>query len=446
MVKRLKRVSAIWLAVIMAVTLVMPMAAAGEYTELELGIHRGTETLEVGGFYPAIWSSSMHVYGNDAQIEVNGTDVKENTVLGDTSLDGAIDYIENTGRTITGWTLWGGYYESGFVCEAELGEVDADPTIGDIMALTANKNYDVYVLEPIADPFAITHQPTTDEPYVLVNNTKTASYQWYGRDPEADPIPVAVTDSGQYFYAKYAGNYDSADGVWKNDHAGFTNTGNGVDISIGDLNDGDIITVTVVEGDADKISVYDYNGNIVFVSSGDKTVWTGICDDTDGIENPMIEALQGSNFAVTIEVTSDGYSELSGETESRISSLKEGYEYYCRVEWKYGGNIFASEISNSFIYEGDDEDGDRRNFWPWLLLLTRAVRYYDGEELLHTARVWKENPLEAVYEPEAREGYTFAGWYTDTEYTETFDFTEPLLASHRVYAKWVPSTEGNIEQ
>lgn len=368
-------------------------------------------------------------------------------MLGDTSLDGAIDYIENTGRTITGWTLWGGYYESGFVCEAELGEVDADPTIGDIMALTANKNYEVYVLEPIAEPYAITHQPTTNEPYVGVNSTKGVSYQWYERDPEADPTPVAVMDGGQYFATLYAGYYDSADGVWRNGNSTFANTGNGVDILIDDINYGDIITVTVVEGDADQIVVYDdYNDNTVFVPSGDKTVWTGICDDTDGTANPMIEAPQDSNFAVTIEVTPvDGYSILSGETGSKISSLKEGYEYYCQVVWWYRNSyIITSENSNSFIYEG--EDGDRRNFWPWLLLLTRAVRYYDGDELLHTARVWKENPLEAVYEPEAREGYTFGGWYVDETYTEKFDFTAELHASHRVYAKWVPVSEGTVEQ
>ena len=45
---------------------------------------------------------------------------------------------------------------------------------------------------------------------------------------------------------------------------------------------------------------------------------------------------------------------------------------------------------------------------------------------------------ECASEPEAptMEGYTFAGWYTDAELTEAYDFTTPVTADVTLYAAW----------
>lgn len=40
-----------------------------------------------------------------------------------------------------------------------------------------------------------------------------------------------------------------------------------------------------------------------------------------------------------------------------------------------------------------------------------------------------------------REGYTFVGWYTSTEYTTEFDFSTPIKEDMTVYAKWVEDEE-----
>lgn len=126
---------------------------------------------------------------------------------------------------------------------------------------------------------------------------------------------------------------------------------------------------------------------------------------------------------------------ITGENDATLSNPKSGEEYRCEVTWKDDNcNVLETKTSDSFIADKDDNDG--WEFWPWILPLTRAVRYYDGDDLVHTARVWKENPLEAVYEPQAEEGYTFDGWYTDKDFAEKYDFTEPLTLSTRVYAKW----------
>ncbi|EGO8281427.1 BspA family leucine-rich repeat surface protein [Enterococcus faecalis] len=49
-------------------------------------------------------------------------------------------------------------------------------------------------------------------------------------------------------------------------------------------------------------------------------------------------------------------------------------------------------------------------------------------------------------EPEAptKEGHNFMGWYTDSEYTEEFDFSKPATKSMTVYAKWAEEKEEPI--
>ncbi|MBE5831153.1 MAG: hypothetical protein E7306_05380 [Butyrivibrio sp.] len=41
--------------------------------------------------------------------------------------------------------------------------------------------------------------------------------------------------------------------------------------------------------------------------------------------------------------------------------------------------------------------------------------------------------------PAARQGYTFAGWYTDKSYTAVYDFARPMVEDVTVYAKWNPN-------
>ena len=42
-----------------------------------------------------------------------------------------------------------------------------------------------------------------------------------------------------------------------------------------------------------------------------------------------------------------------------------------------------------------------------------------------------------------RDGYTFAGWYTDKAYTKAYDFSSPVTADMTLYAKWVKKAADN---
>ena len=41
----------------------------------------------------------------------------------------------------------------------------------------------------------------------------------------------------------------------------------------------------------------------------------------------------------------------------------------------------------------------------------------------------------------SREGYTFAGWYTDETYSTEFDFDKPITEDAKAYAKWIKNSE-----
>lgn len=57
------------------------------------------------------------------------------------------------------------------------------------------------------------------------------------------------------------------------------------------------------------------------------------------------------------------------------------------------------------------------------------------------------NKLAKVQDP-TKDGYTFKGWYEDSDFTKEFDFNKKIITDTTIFAKWVkntPSEEKNIE-
>lgn len=59
---------------------------------------------------------------------------------------------------------------------------------------------------------------------------------------------------------------------------------------------------------------------------------------------------------------------------------------------------------------------------------------YDGAPDAETADVVKNQQAEAV--TPTRDGYTFVAWYTDPDFTQTFDFSTPITEDVSLYALW----------
>lgn len=70
------------------------------------------------------------------------------------------------------------------------------------------------------------------------------------------------------------------------------------------------------------------------------------------------------------------------------------------------------------------------------------VNLFDGDTLLQTIEVKKDDTLESVvgkFKTPTKAGFSFEGWYLDEAYTKDFDtFVESISESLSLYAKWKP--------
>ena len=89
------------------------------------------------------------------------------------------------------------------------------------------------------------------------------------------------------------------------------------------------------------------------------------------------------------------------------------------------GAVFASGI----LAHDDDEQA------------AYEVNFIDGEQVIKTITV-KENHLVTRINDPVKEGYIFAGWYTDQELTNEFTFDDTYITNNlTLYAKWVKTSE-----
>ncbi len=67
----------------------------------------------------------------------------------------------------------------------------------------------------------------------------------------------------------------------------------------------------------------------------------------------------------------------------------------------------------------------------------QTVTFYDGVKELNSIKVDKAtNITESTYTAPTKEGYEFAGWYTDIAYQTKFDFSELILKDTKLFAKY----------
>lgn len=115
------------------------------------------------------------------------------------------------GKFLDGWQLWN-YSSSGYIRlygEGPIAEYDTD---GEITASDMEEFYDAWgALAPVLTDYAITHQPTDDEPYVETNcDADIAAYRWF-EVGETDDVLVDGADeetfsgverNGKEYYAE----------------------------------------------------------------------------------------------------------------------------------------------------------------------------------------------------------------------------------------------------
>lgn len=111
-----------------------------------------------------------------------------------------------------------------------------------------------------------------------------------------------------------------------------------------------------------------------------------------------------------------------GDAEATLAYDASGHNEYCDspvISDRYGNLYYINDSGTLFRLS----DG-----------INVVLAYGDGST--SSSAVFKGNKLVKPADP-TREGYTFAGWYTDEACTEAYDFGAAVTADMTLYAKWV---------
>ncbi len=159
-------------------------------------------------------------------------------------------------------------------------------------------------------------------------------------------------------------------------------------------------------------------------------------------EDKTLYAKWIENYTVSYKEV-DGTTDVSGceSTEitggKKLSSLptptaKEGYDF--------DGWYLDKECTKAFdISTPINEDTTLYAHWTTPLTITKYLNNVDGEET-PTTQSAQYNRAPTIETP-TKEGYVFAGWYTDKDLTQPFDATAPLTTNVTLYAKYEVESE-----
>ena len=97
------------------------------------------------------------------------------------------------------------------------------------------------------------------------------------------------------------------------------------------------------------------------------------------------------------------------------------------------GYVFSGWYSDEACtkeYDFDSIVTDNVTIYPkWLKMHTVTIDGIDNKVIDGNTAV---KPL-----PSVKDGYVFKGWYSDSEYNNKFDFNEPIRGDIAIYSKWV---------
>lgn len=136
-----------------------------------------------------------------------------------------------------------------------------------------------------------------------------------------------------------------------------------------------------------------------------------------------------------------GQTVVDGETVSKPSApTRSGYIF--------GGWFTNADCSSAYDFSAP-VTGDLTLYAKWTpkpadpppAAKTHTVRFLDGGTELASHTVQEGSKAAPPDEPVKR-GYRFAGWHTDPEGTEAFDFETPVTGDLTLYAKWTALSGG----
>lgn len=237
------------------------------------------------------------------------------------------------------------------------GETEAtlkNPKIGSVYGCVVTYNGIEIYSDMLFYGYAITHQPTADEPYVELNDDTDATYQWYvakeGKVELTDEntIPFPSEDEGPV--------YDTENG-WSGIYTG----------SLEGMYDGyACFIVQLKKGDTIKIELFgDYYGYVEFTDMMTSGFYISEVDE-DG--NCEFTAKKDSFYSVTayrdvdgdevfVKAYIDGYefTEIDGATSAEYAPTEDGL-YACEVTFADDSTEMSKVFEKKTVPAGEDDN------------------------------------------------------------------------------------------
>lgn len=176
----------------------------------------------------------------------------------------------------------------------------------------------------ITNNYTITHQPSAEEPFVILNNPSEAKFQWYKNNHKEltlvmdDPVENEIAIS--YFWS---GSY--SDGIWSGDST------EPIDIEI-ELEKNQILTVTPNDGFSGTVE--EYGESYLTERSG---VYSYTAED-EKVFNLCIEDSKPFNAEIKI-ITFTSTSPVYGQTGNMLTVNADGDYYFCKISGNNGAEL-----------------------------------------------------------------------------------------------------------
>ncbi len=199
---------------------------------------------------------------------------------------------------------------------------------------------------------------------------------------------------------------------------------------------------------SDNESVIDLDGNVAPVETDTQVglvlTVTSETDESDTADTLLINVTVPASSRVTVIVVTDSNGRVSGGGEylknSEVTLVAVPNSGYSFVGWHEGDTVVSTESNYTFTAVSDVELTAKFN--------KRTASRRSGGGFTHTVKFETNggtkvpnktsNGNVTITEPKAptKEGFSFAGWYTDKELTKAYDFSTKVSKSFTLYAKW----------
>lgn len=161
-------------------------------------------------------------------------------------------------------------------------------------------------------------------------------------------------------------------------------------------------------------------------------------DDHKTAEDVLEQVLENAG-CTDFETNSLGLTSLKTK-DGRIlgSDWNAPYRY-----WSFYVNGTMADVGAT-QYAVQPNDTIEYRYFDGFAVLTHTVTFDAGEGSAVAAQKVEDGKAAAKPDDPAREGYTFAGWYSDAECTQAYDFSTPVSGDVTLYAKWTKNAAKQI--